>query len=139
MRVPLLDVNNVVVTVTEMRPGSDWQPSSGLYIGAVSDTAQPGDFWDGAAYITPPPIQPQPRKGFKARDLVSLFSVGDYALIQDVATKSPSTGLWLELLRSRGEKMIPFASPTFQSAWTVLEGVLGKQRADELLILLQNE
>lgn len=136
MRYPLIDQNSIVVNIVEMEVATarDWKPPRGLTLAPASTTAQVGDLFDGKDYIP----QPKPeRKSFYARDLVSLWTPADTLTVIGAASRDGQIALWLEMLRSRGEKPIDLASPTFTQAWGALTAVLGQERADELLAQLK--
>lgn len=136
MRYPLLDKDDIVVNVTEMEiaVAAKWKPPAGLTLGEPSLTANPGDKWDGAAYVSQAAA---PRTLFLARDLVALLTPSDIGAINAAAGQSSQIGLWLAMLYSRGEKPIDMDGATFAQAWGALTAVLGQPRADALLAQLR--
>lgn len=87
-----------------------------------------------------PTRRPPPHHVF-ARDIVSWFETRPALWVQVLAAASAQEqgAIFLDLLRTRGEKPIDLDSPTFAAAWTLMEAAIGKTDAGALMTALRAE
>lgn len=127
------DRDGVVVNRVEYDPLRNWAPPAGHSLMDLVDGVDVGWRWDGVSWNPPS----RARATFYARDLASLFTPDDVLRIDQQAAASGQVALWKWLLQTRGEKVIEFASPTFDQAWAALTAIVGQERADQLLAQLK--
>lgn len=124
-------VENVIEATTENRYAASQHLEGNGYTVVVSETASPGDTWDGNDFARPP--KPIVKQNLTHRQFLKRLTAQEFKSIRQAANNNPDVDMFLYLFERAQE--IDLADPDTLAGVQMLEsaGLLANGRAAEIL------